>query len=91
MLSLPSFPLDNMLSSSSQIPDKILFSLSAHSDKILFSYISAASGKEGNVIFSPFLEEAYILPKQCKTGKERMRRMNQKKVLYSRQGNEQIF
>lgn len=69
-----------MLSSSSQVPDKILFSLSAHSDKILFSYISTASGKEGNVIFSP-LEEAYILPRQCKTGKERMRKWNKKKVI----------
>lgn len=78
VLSLPSSPLDNVLSLSSQIPDKILFSVSAYSDKTLFSYISTPSGKWGNVIFSPFLGEAYILSRQCKTGKGRMTRKQKK-------------
>lgn len=78
VLSLPSSPLDNVLSLSSQVPDKILFSVSAYSDKTLFSYISTPSGKWGNVIFSPFLGEAYILSRQCKAGKGRMTRKQKK-------------
>ena len=81
-----------MLSLSSQVPDKILFSLSAYSDKTLFSYISTPNGKGRNIIFSPFLGKACILPSQCKMGKgRRWRQQKKEKELYFRQGNEKII